>query len=156
MSKEMRAPNHGKKALITAASALLLAALALAGCDIEPVPGRYSYSVKYQVSSPTLATATVTYTDETGADQGPAAEALPWTVEFTMDYDYTNRFTPKLAVSTTLAPNDPDESITFSIIWKDYKVDFQEQILETRTVTNTDPVNPLTVDETLYGPPLPE
>ncbi len=148
----MCTPNHGKKASIAAASALLLAALALAGCDVSPVAGRYTYVVKYQVSSPTLANATVTYTDETGADQGPAAEALPWTVEFTMDYDYTNRFTPKLAVSATL---NPDESITFSIIWKDYKVDFQEQTLETRTVTDTDTVS-LPVDETLYGPPLPE
>lgn len=135
-----------------------LSALNLIGCDVAPVPGRFTYIVKYEVTSATVAGATATYDNGAGTDQGGAI-TLPWSSDdlsspdFTFNYDYNNQFNPRLVVDANL---NPGESITFSIIWKDYKVDFQEEVLETITITNnTVAVLPVT-GETLYATPLPK
>ena len=140
---------------------ICLSALILIGCDIQPIPGKFTYIVKYEVTSATVVDATATYDNGTGTDQGGALVTLPWSSDdlsspdFTFNYDYNNQFNPRLVVDASL---NPGESITFSIIWKDYKVDFQEEVLESKTITNT--TNPPVVlavnGETLYATPLPK
>jgi hypothetical protein len=133
-------------------------AMSVAGCDVAPIPGRFTYVVKYEVTSATVPNATITYDNAAGTGQGGTPESLPWSSEdlaspdFEFTYDYTNPFVPTLNVNTSLPVG---ESITFSIILKDYKVDFQEQVLKSITVTNTTPIA-LAVDETLFTPPLPQ
>ena len=140
---------------------ICLSALILIGCDIQPIPGKFTYIVKYEVTSATVVDATATYDNGAGTDQGGALVTLPWSSDdlsspdFTFNYDYNNQFNPRLVVDASL---NPGESITFSIIWKDYKVDFQEEVLESKTITNT--TNPPVVlavnGETLYATPLPK
>jgi len=140
---------------------IYLSALILIGCDLTPVPGRFTYIVKYEVTSATVAGATATYDNGAGANQGGVPITLPWSSDdlsspdFTFNYDYNNQFNPKLVVDASL---NPGESISLSIIWKDYKVDFQEEVLETKTITNsTNPPVVLAVNsETLYASPLPK
>jgi hypothetical protein len=136
-----------------------LLAMSVAGCDVAPVPGRFTYIVKYEVTSATVPNATITYDNAAGTGQGGLSESLPWSSEdlaspdFEFTYDYANPFVPMLNVQNPSLP--AGESITFSIILKDYRVDFQEQVLESMTITNTT-VAPLAVDETLFAPPLPQ
>jgi hypothetical protein len=138
---------------------ICFAALILIGCDIAPVPGKFTYIVEYEVTSATVADATATYDNGAGVNQGGALVTLPWSSDdlsspdFTFNYDYNNQFNPKLVVDASL---NPGESITFSILWKDYKVDFQEEVLETLTITNTTAAVLPVTGETLYTTPLPK
>jgi len=141
---------NGPAKIVALLSILLAGSLLLAGCEIQPVSGRYTYIVKYEVSSTTVLLPDVTRDNDIGKDQGLIGVTLPWTEEFTLTYEsngYDNQFTPKLTVTATIPAG---ESITYSISWKDYKTDFQEQVLESETEAGLQ-----TITDTLFASPLP-
>ena len=137
-----------------------LSTVVLIGCG-ETVPGRFTYIVKYEVSSNAPATVDIRYTDELGSlpplpqVNGQALDpATIWIYEFpsAFTYDYDAPFYAYLEVDATSLPNLGDK-VTSKIIWKDYRVDFQEEVLVYGELENTG--SPPTDPVELYSPELP-
>ncbi len=141
------------------AAAAAIAGLARCAVGIPELLGssgadRYTYIVKYSLTGTTGLSANVIYTtDETGAFTAPSAVTAPWSVELPrMTYDYTlPLFTPALNATASL---NNGESLTVTISWKDYGVDFAERVLAERTVAITTS-GPAPQDLTVYAPELP-
>jgi hypothetical protein len=119
--------------------------------------------VTASVTAPASATVDIRYTDETGFLPAPGSPqvsaqsidtATPWTYEFptALDYNYDSPFYAFLEVDATSLPNVGD-TVTVKIIWKDYRVDFQEEVLVYGELEKTSllPTDPLL----LYSPELP-
>jgi hypothetical protein len=149
---------NGLAKIVGSLCILLAGSLLLAGCEIQPVAGRYTYIVKYEVSSVPIdplfppTDADIDYTDELGVAQNATGITPPWSLELpVMDYDYSNPFNPQMTFNSATFTNAGDK-ITAKIILKDYKTDFQEQVLESKEVTyNGSPTDSFT----LAAPPLP-
>jgi hypothetical protein len=144
----------------TAALASLALIAGLAACAVgipelldSSSSDRFTYVVRYSLSGTLAATADVTYIDATGAPATVAAVSAGWSLELApMSYDYGNLFLPSARVFNT-SLND-GESLTLTISWKDYKVDFANQVLVERTVAITSG-GPSPQDLTLFAPELP-
>jgi len=138
----------GKRLIIS-----LLIILILGACDYcsVPVGERFTYRVRYTVEDGTSGNAVnVTYIDENNNPISPSfTPPSTFTLEFTCEYDYTigSEFYPELTITTNLNAGD---SITMTISWEDYKVNFEEETLSTITITG-----PIVVDQTLHAGPLP-
>jgi hypothetical protein len=132
-----------------------LSTLILFGCDVAPVPGRFTYIVKYEVTSEYTITppanVDIQYVDDTGT-QSPAPFTPPQSFEFTMGYDYGAPFDPELTFNSATFTTVGDKVIV-KIIWKDYRVDFQEQVLNSEEVEYTGVLPP---GITIFGPQLPK
>jgi len=140
---------------------ICLSALILFGCDVAPVPGRFTYIVEYEVTANTPATVDIRYMDELGFLPlppqviGQAVDAAtPWIYEFpaAFTYAYDAPFYAYLEVDATSLPNLGDK-VTLKIIWKDYRVDFQEEVLIYGELENTG--SPPTDPVELNSPELP-
>ena len=137
---------------------ICLSALNLIGCDVEPVPGRFTYIVKYEVTSNAPATVDIDYLDELSISTPVGGQlvdaASPWIYEFptAFTYAYDAPFYAYLRVDATLLPNLGDK-VTLKIIWKDYRVDFQEEVLIYGELENTG--SPPSAPVELYAPELP-
>lgn len=134
---------------------LLLTVLAACGTSPFDKDDLYTYVVRYAVSATIAAPVLdVTYTTDTAGTTVTAnVTTLPWAIELPMSYDYGDPFTPQMRVwNTSLADG---ESVTLTVSWKDYKVDFAEEVLAVRTVSVASG-GPTAQDITLYGTPLPE
>lgn len=150
---------RSQRGITTFLLAALVCLLALSGlsCDVAPVPGRFTYIVKYEVTADAAVSVDIDYTDETGTvipdTPLPFDDANPWSYEFPAAFSYDDpTFYPSLNVIVT-GGLDPDESVTAKIIWKDYRSDFEEQVLALGTLYNDGSVVVDTV--TLTGPELP-
>jgi hypothetical protein len=130
-------------------------------CNIAEVPGRFTYVVKYSVSfteaaPPSLGlNPNVERVDDTGSKNPSGPVTSAWSEEFTFSYatnGYDNQFVPEMTVTETL--DEAGESMTMSIIWKDYKTDFEEEVLAYYTATYSSTT--INVNETLFGTPLPK
>ena len=145
---------------------ICLLALATLSCDIDAVPGRFTYIVKYEVTTnvvaPASATVDIDYTDGTPAAPSSGSEPdyvidadTPWTFEFATPFSYDEGyFYPTLnVVEDAVDPLLSGETVTVKIIWKDYRVDFQEQVLVLENLYNDGSTVIDTVS--LTGPELP-
>lgn len=132
-----------------------LSTLILFGCDVAPVPGRFTYIVKYEVTGTAGTVATVRYKDETDTISAvPIVATSPWSVERPCTYEINNPFDPELVVDVLNVPLLGD-TITLRIIVKDYKTNFQEEVIGFFEVENTGAALP-TTPFTIYGPQLPK
>jgi hypothetical protein len=134
----------------------LLAAVTLS-CNIAAVPGRFTYIVKYEVTTDAAVSVSIDYIDELGATPNavpaPFDAANPWSYEFPAAFHYDDPvFYPTLDLTAT-GGLDPGETVTAKIIWKDYRKDFQEQVLVLDTVYNDGTT--VVATTTLTGPELP-
>jgi hypothetical protein len=136
-------------------------ALTTLSCNVSPVPGRFTYIVKYEVEVTASAPVTVDitdYTDELGNPQQALNQlidpATPWTYESSsFSYD-VGSFYPTLAIVEDAGfPLNAGETVTAKIIWKDYRQDFQEQVLAHGSLSNDGSIVVDTVN--LVGPELP-
>jgi len=140
-----------------------LSIMATLSCNVSPVTGRFTYIVKYEVTTNAPAIVDIRYTDENGVlplPGSPQVSALsfdattPWIYEFptAFTYAYDSPFYAFLEVDATSLPNSGDK-VTVKILWKDYRVDFQEKVLVYGDLENTGapPSDPLQ----LYSPELP-
>ena len=148
--------HRGVTAIVLTAFAGLLAT-ALVGCSVDSVPGRFTYVVKYEVTTTADVAIDIDYTDETGAvvpvTPLPFDAANPWAYEFPTAFNYDDPpFYPTLDVTAT-GGLDADETVIAKIIWKDYRLDFQEQVLELGSLYNDGTIVVDTV--ALTGPELP-
>ena len=144
-----------------AVSAILLAittcllAVSTLGCNIAAAPGRFTYVVKYEVTAEFAATSPdsvdITYLDGTGP-QSPAVFTPPQSFEVTFDYDYATPFDPEMTFNTASFV-DVGDKIIIKIIWKDYKTDFQEELLAADTI-EYDGAPPAAL--TIHGDQLPK
>jgi hypothetical protein len=146
-----RVQVRAARALVTGIPAVLLlgmlalVSLALAACTVAPLPGRFTYVVKYEVTVDSVdplnppTGVSLEYREDpdilVALTAAPSVDP-PWSVELPMDYDYDNPFTPELRFNSATFPNVGDK-LTVSIIWKDYKVAFAEQTLEEYEVLYT-------------------
>jgi hypothetical protein len=136
-----------------------LSALATLSCNVAAVPGRFTYIVKYEVTANAAVTLNIDYTDGTPAVPtvtnvpGQAVDPLtPWSLEFPSAFSYdAGSFYPTLTVTETLGSLTSGETVTAKIIWKDYRVDFQEHVLMLDIVDGSATVEAVT----LTGPELP-
>jgi hypothetical protein len=132
-----------------------LLAVLLSSCKVSSVPGRFTYIVKYEVTAEFTTTSpdtvSINYDDDTG-NQTPAAFTPPQSFEFTMSYDYGTPFNPEMTFNSANF-TDVGDKITMKIIWKDYRVDFQEELLAVEDIEYTG-VAPAAV--TIYGTQLPK
>ena len=134
-----------------------LVAMATLSCNVAAVPGRFTYVVKYEVTADSAVTIDIDYKDELGgttnAVPAPFDAANPWSHEFPTAFNYDDpSFYPTLDVTAT-GGLDPGETVTAKIIWKDYRLDFQEQVLILDTLYDNGSVVISSV--TLTGPELP-
>ena len=152
---------RGSTAIVLFALVCLLA-LATIGCNIDAVPGRFTYIVKYEVEVSAAAPLVVDITNFTDEDGNPQQAldqtidpAIPWTYEFPSSFSYdAGTFYPTLSVIEDVGlPLNSGETVTAKIIWKDYRLDFQEQVLAHGSLYNDGSVVVDTV--TLSGPELP-
>jgi hypothetical protein len=143
-------------AIVPAAFAGLLALAALS-CDVAPVPGRFTYIVKYEVTSDAAVSVDIDYTDETGSTINIVGQAVdpatPWSYEFPAAFSYDDPPFYAALDAAAAAPFAADESANAKIIWKDYRLDFEEQVLELGNLYNDGSVVVDTVS--LTGPELP-
>lgn len=149
--------RSGVTAVILLAAGCLLA-VSLLSCNIAAVPGRFTYTVKYSISYTEGTTAlnpNVTRKDSTGINPPAIPVTSTYSEEFNFSYTtdgYDNQFVPELTVQETL--DEVGESLTATISWKDYKTDFQEQVLASYSATcSSSPVN---INEILISKPIPE
>jgi hypothetical protein len=140
-----------------AAAVVSLAVVLLSGCNVDPVPGRFTYIVKYEVTADAAVTIDIDYTNEASAPVSNPGQlidpATPWSYEFPAAFNYDDPlFYPTLDAAAAVALN-VDETVKVKIIWKDYRVDFREQALEVGYLNN----DGTTVVDTisLVGPELP-
>jgi hypothetical protein len=149
-------PQRSITTFLLAALVCLLALSALS-CDVAPVPGRFTYIVKYEVTADAAVSVDIDYTNETGATiniVGQAVDpAIPWSYEFPAAFNYDDPPFYAALDAAAAVPFAADESAKVKIIWKDYRVDFQEQVLALGTLYNDGSVVVDTV--TLTGPELP-
>jgi hypothetical protein len=155
-SSRMSSPRGSATAIALTVLACLLA-MALVGCNVAPAPGRFTYVVKYEVVADGDVAIDIAYTDETSAvipvTPIPFDAANPWSYQFPAAFNYDDpSFYPTLDVTAT-SGLDADESVTAKIIWKDYRSDFEEQVLVLGSLYNDGLVVVDTV--TLTGPELP-
>ena len=137
--------------------ALSLSGLSLLSCEVDPVAGRFTYIVKYEVTANAAVTVDIDYTDELVAPVSIVGQAVdpanPWSYEFPAAFRYDDpRFYPTLAVSTA-ALTPPTDEVLVKIIWKDYRRDFEEQVLRLDRLYDDGSVSVYSVD--LVGPELP-
>jgi hypothetical protein len=149
--------NRGSATTAVLAVLICLSALAALSCDIAAVAGRFTYIVKYEVTSDAAVSVDIDYTDETGTTInlfGQAVDpAAPWSYEFPAAFSYDDPPFYAALDAAAAAPFAADESANAKIIWKDYRLDFQEQVLALGTLYNDGSVVVDTV--TLTGPELP-
>jgi len=143
-------------AAVLAALACLMAVATLS-CDVSPVPGRFTYIVKYEVTSNAAVSVDIDYTDETGAIINVVGQAvdptIPWSYEFPAAFNYDDPPFYATLDAAAAAPFAANEAVTAKIIWKDYRLDFQEQVLVLGSLYNDGSV---IVDAvTLTSPELP-
>jgi hypothetical protein len=151
---------RGKRlAAILRLGAVVAVLLVMGGCAAAPpLPGRFTYILKYEVTAecsdplqpPTALSVEYREDPDLLVPLTPATNLdPPWSVELAMDYDYNNPFAPELRLNSATFTNVGD-SLLLKIIWKDYKVDFQEEILESRELVYTgaapDPVTLIATD----------
>jgi len=128
-----RMTTSRKPAYILLVATLCLLALSALSCEVDPVPGRYTYVVKYEVTANAAVTVDIDYTNEAAAPINvpgwALAPATPWSYEFPAAFRYDDPyFYPTLSVSTA-ALTPPTDEVVAKIIWKDYRVGFEEQVL---------------------------
>ena len=150
--------SHTRPATTWILAALVcLSALATLSCNIAAVPGRFTYIVKYEVTSDAAVSVDIDYTDETGSTINLVGQAVdpatPWSYEFPAAFRYDDPPFYAALDAAAAAPFAADESANAKIIWKDYRVDFQEQVLELGTLYNDGSTVIDTVN--LTGPELP-
>jgi len=154
--------SHRRSATAIVLAALVcLSALATLSCNIAAVPGRFTYTVKYEVEVTASVPVTVditNYTDEFGNPQQALDEtidpATPWTYESSsLSYDAGSLYPTISVVEDAGDPLVSGETVMVKIIWKDYRLDFQEQVLVLDSLYNNGSVVVDTV--TLTGPELP-
>ena len=154
-------PGRPAKIILFTALVCLLA-LATLSCNIDAVPGRFTYIVKYEVTTdaaaPEFVTIDLTYTDGTPAvpvtgNASPTVDAAtPWTYEFLTAFSYDEgSFYPILTLDESGGTLTTGETVTAKIIWKDYRVEFEEQVLVMDTVAGSAAVETVT----LTGPEIP-
>ena len=133
-----------------------LTAMSLLSCNVDEVPGRFTYIVKYEVTGTAGTDATVQYMDETtGLLSVPAILATsPWSEERSCTYLGNNPYDPEFQINALNLPNLGD-TITFRIIVEDYKTNFQEEVIASREIENTGGPLP-TTPFSIYGDQLPE
>jgi hypothetical protein len=150
----MTAPR-GIKALRPIALVCLLSLAALS-CNYDAVPGRFTYIVKYEVTTnvaaPGLVTVDVSYTEGTPTlpSTGTGSPALdtdtPWSYEVPAAFNYDDGyFYPTLTVDETGGTLTDGQTVTAKIIWKDYRSDFQEHVLKFEIIDGSPAVESLTL-----------
>jgi len=155
-------PHKRYTTTIVLTALVCLLALATLSCNIAAVPGRFTYIVKYEVTTnaaaPEFVTVDLSYTDGTPAVPVPGIAsptvdaATPWTYEFLAAFSYDEgNFYPTLTVDENGGTLTAGETVTAKIIWKDYRVDFEEQVLVMDTVDGSAAVETVT----LTGPEIP-
>jgi len=160
-SNRMRSHKRSATTLMLAVL-VCLSALATLSCNIAAVPGRFTYIVKYEVTTNTVAPGSVivdiAYTDGTPAvpttgNASPTIDAAtPWSFELLTAFSYDEgNFYPAITVDENTLTLTSGETVTAKIIWKDYRVDFQEQVLEMDTVSGSAAVESVI----LTGPEIP-
>ena len=116
--------------------AVCLLAVSMLGCSVAAVPGRFTYVVKYEVTAEFAATSPdsvdITYLDGIGP-QSPAVFTPPQSFEVSFDYDYGTPFDPEMTFNSA-SFTDAGDKITIKIIWKDYKTDFEEELLAAEVI----------------------
>jgi hypothetical protein len=155
--------SHRGITTVALGALVCLLVLATLSCNIEAVPGRFTYIVKYEVEVSASAPVTVDitdYTDELGNSQQALDQAIdpatPWTYEFPSSFSYdAGTFYPTLAIVEDAGlPLNTGETVTAKIIWKDYRRDFQEEVVAQGSLSNDGSVVVDTVN--LSGPELPQ
>ena len=132
-------------------------------CNISAVPGRFTYTVSYEVTSDSAITVDIDYTGGT-PDFPPAVPtivnvngqaidpATPWSFEFLTDFSYDEGFFyPTLDVTESGGSVTAGETVNARIVLKDYRSNFQEQVLDLDTVDGSAAVDTIS----LTGPELP-
>jgi hypothetical protein len=132
-----------------------LLAMATLSCNIEAVPGRFTYIVKYEVTAEYATTAPtnvdISYEDDMGT-QTPATFTPPQSFEFPMNYDYSATFDPEMSfIGATATFTDPGDKLFIKIIWKDYRTNFEEEVLSSAEIPGA-----IATAITIYAPPLPK
>ena len=147
--------HRGSATAIILAVLVCLSVMTSLSCNIAAVPGRFTYVVKYEVTAEfaTAApdTVNIQYEDDTGP-QSPLAFTAPQSFEFTMNYDYSAPlpFDPEMTFNSANF-TDPGDKLFIKIIWKDYRTNFEEEVLASEEISVATPT-PVTI----YGPPLPK
>jgi hypothetical protein len=119
------------KTVLLALVAVLL--LAWAGCAPE-IEGRFTYIVRYEVTAVSsdpldpLTSANIEYQNKMNLKSSLTFDP-PWSLELHMDYDYDDPFIPELSFISANFANVGDK-LVLKISWKDYKVNFDEEILQ--------------------------
>jgi hypothetical protein len=154
-SNRMKSRRRFTVAVLSALACLL--AMATLSCDVSPVPGRFTYIVKYEVTSDAAVSVDIDYTDETGAAiniPGQVVDpATPWIYEFPAAFNYDDPPFYATLAAVAAAPFAANEAATAKIIWKDYRLDFQDQVLAFGSLYND---GSIVVDAaTLTSPELP-
>jgi len=154
--------SQKKSTAILPAVLAALMALATLGCNIDAVAGRFTYIVKYKVTANAAVTVDIDYTGGTPiVPPGPTTvnitnqdvdASTPWILELPAAFSYADGyFYPTLTVVENAGTFTSGETVTAKIIWKDYRFDFQEQVLLLDTVDGSAAVETMT----LTGPELP-
>ena len=119
------------KTLLFIVVAVLL--LACAGCAME-LEGRFTYIVRYEVTAeysdplnPPI-NVKIEYRNKNKLKSSPTFDP-PRSFEIHLDYDYNDPFLPELSFISGTFTNVGDK-LVLKISWKDYKVNFEEDILE--------------------------
>jgi hypothetical protein len=146
--------SHRRSATaIVLAVLVVLSAMATLSCNIAAVPGRFTYVVKYEVTAEFTtnppSNVNIQYEDDMGT-QSPLAFTAPQFFEFTMSYDYSAPFDPEMAFATATF-DVPSDKLFIKVIWKDYRTNFEEEVLASAEISGAAPGA-----VTLYGPPLPK
>jgi hypothetical protein len=92
--------------------------------------------------------------ETTGLLSVATAAVSPWTEERSCTYLDNNPYDPELQVNSLSLPV-PGDTITLKIIVKDYKTNFQEEVLASIEIENTGAPLPA-MPFTIYGDPLPK
>jgi len=157
-----RMSSHRRSATAIILTTLVcLVAMATLSCNVAAVPGRFTYVVKYEVTANAAVTVNIDYTDGTPAVPtvtnipGQTVDPLaPWSIELPSAFSYdAGSFYPILTVTAAVPLTPPNDIVTVKIIWKDYRLDFQDQVLILDTLYDNGSVVIDTV--TLTGPELP-
>lgn len=115
---------------------LLALAVLLAGCTWGSLASqRYTYIVKYSVTSTEAVPTAVTgqYLDESRI--GQAFAGPPWSIELpARNYDYSDPYYPTLTASSATPPA-AGEQIAVTIILRDYRTGFIEETLTRQVFT---------------------
>ena len=151
--------RSGLAAVILIFAGCILAISSLS-CNVAAVPGRFTYVVKYEVSANAAVTVDITgFTNEDGNSAQSLDQAVdpanPWIYEFPDPFSYDDpAFYSALSVMQDGAlPLNAGETVYARIIWKDYRLDFEDQVIAFDMLYNDGSVVVDTVD--LIGPELP-